>query len=143
MSKPKHQDESGKPATNRGKPPHKGGYRARGNGSFFAKLVGENKWERAESPWNPGRDRLKVVTNKQKKSPLGISIASCTCVDEQQDKLYGKGKRLFNLSGKPTAMINARCSVCGTRKKVNEIVELVIKSESKPVKVAIATQQPV
>lgn len=57
-----HQNESGKPATNRGKQPHKGGYHAR------LKPVNPFKiwWEiggglepvkKVESTWKPGRKR--------------------------------------------------------------------------------------
>lgn len=38
-------------------------------------------------------------------------IATCTCSHEEQDKLYGKGRRVFNpmgLKGKS----GGRCTVC-------------------------------
>lgn len=51
-------------------------------------------------------------------------IANCTCSHEYQDKLYGKGKRVFN-AGKAVY----RCTVCksvkpllGTEKKDNKDV---------------------
>lgn len=37
-------------------------------------------------------------------------IMLCTCKHEYQDKLYGKGKRVFNLCKKG---ISGRCTVCG------------------------------
>lgn len=39
------------------------------------------------------------------------SIKPCSCKSEYQDKLYGKGNRLFNEGVK-----NVTCTVCGTKK---------------------------
>lgn len=35
-------------------------------------------------------------------------ILQCTCKHEEQDKLHGKGKRVYN-----ECKTKARCSVCG------------------------------
>lgn len=40
----------------------------------------------------------------------GTIILPCTCVDEQQDKMYGKGMRLHNVGGKLNDQ--AYCTVC-------------------------------
>ena len=37
----------------------------------------------------------------------------CTCVHEYQDKVYGKGIRLFNVGTK-----DAKCTVCGSKTHV-------------------------
>lgn len=50
-----HVNESGKPATNRGKPPHKGGYHARLKPVNPFKIWWEVDGKRAECSWNPGR----------------------------------------------------------------------------------------
>lgn len=39
-------------------------------------------------------------------------ILPCTCESKFQDKEYGKGKRLFNLSQSPKKK-EAHCTVCG------------------------------
>lgn len=58
-----HVNESGKPATNRGKPPHKGGYHARLKPVNPFKVWWEvggtatEKGKKVESPWKPGRKR--------------------------------------------------------------------------------------
>lgn len=56
-----HQDESGRPTTNRGKPPHKGGYRKpkpKANwfeiGDGILSHIGD-KGKVVGSKWNPGR----------------------------------------------------------------------------------------
>jgi hypothetical protein len=41
-------------------------------------------------------------------------IATCTCKHDDQDKLHGAGKRVFN----PTADGKIRCTVCGAEKGV-------------------------
>lgn len=42
-------------------------------------------------------------------------VSNCTCNSEFQDKQYGKGRRLFNLSEKGN---EAKCTVCGSKKRV-------------------------
>jgi hypothetical protein len=39
-------------------------------------------------------------------------IYKCTCVNEYQDKLYGKGKRVFNPMGM-NGKSGIRCATCG------------------------------
>ncbi len=41
-------------------------------------------------------------------------ILKCTCKHDFQDKRYGKGKRVFNVSTKNN---DYRCTVCGNIKK--------------------------
>lgn len=50
-----HQNESGKEATNRGKPPHKHGYHARMKPVNPFKIWFEVDGKRCASDWNPGR----------------------------------------------------------------------------------------
>ena len=38
-------------------------------------------------------------------------ISSCTCKHKEQDKLHGKGNRVFNQGTK-----EYRCTVCGNKK---------------------------
>ena len=38
-------------------------------------------------------------------------VMNCTCAHEAQDKIYGKGQRLFNEAGKDCNKY--RCTVCG------------------------------
>lgn len=52
-----HENESGKPATNRGKPPHKHGYHARMKPVNPFKIWFEVDGKRTSSDWNPGRKR--------------------------------------------------------------------------------------
>lgn len=65
MAKPKHNDESGKPSTNRGKAPHKGGYRAsvaKGINPFkvyfeiSSGLIGV-PGTKVKSDWKPGKSK--------------------------------------------------------------------------------------
>lgn len=55
MAKKYHQDNSGKPATNRAKPPHKGGYHGRMKGVNPKKVWFELDGKKCPSPWNPGK----------------------------------------------------------------------------------------
>jgi len=56
-----------------------------------------------------------VATPKSEKSGKSITkknittIAKCDCINEYQDKKYGKGNRLKNSTGSG----GTRCSVCG------------------------------
>ena len=44
-------------------------------------------------------------------------VQTCTCNHEGQDKIHGKGRRVFNLlAGKD----KARCTVCGKEKMVSK-----------------------
>lgn len=59
--KAKHQDESGRPTTTRGKAPHKGGYSAKNKGCNPFKVwfeIGEGtldgKARKVTCPWYPG-----------------------------------------------------------------------------------------
>lgn len=45
-------------------------------------------------------------------------IQLCGCKSEYQDKVYGKGMRVFNLSGKNPDV--ATCTVCGNKKGVSQ-----------------------
>lgn len=48
---------------------------------------------------------------------------NCTCKDDFQDKLYGKGKRLCNAYGKPHK--GYKCTVCGKEHgKEEKIIKL-------------------
>jgi hypothetical protein len=38
----------------------------------------------------------------------GTTVKPCSCASEYQDRRYGKGNRVFNLSAKA-----ATCTVCG------------------------------
>ena len=42
----------------------------------------------------------------------GYVILNCTCKSDFQDKKYGKGKRVANLT---KTELNAFCTVCGTK----------------------------
>ncbi len=57
----KHQDESGRPTSNRGRPPHKGGYHARAKGVNPFKVwweIGDGSLmgnaRKVPCPWYPG-----------------------------------------------------------------------------------------
>ena len=77
--KTKHQDESGKSTTNRGKPPHKNGYSAKMKGVnpfkvYFTKTVmvlvegrPQVKSVGCESGWNPGREKRKLNPDGSKR----------------------------------------------------------------------------
>lgn len=43
-------------------------------------------------------------------------IYPCTCANEYQDKLYGKGRRVWNPMG-PQGKSGVRCSSCGKENK--------------------------
>jgi hypothetical protein len=47
------------------------------------------------------------------KSFGGTQIFTCTCSNEFQDGLYGKGKRVANKRGGKSANASYRCSICG------------------------------
>ena len=40
-------------------------------------------------------------------------IMPCTCSHEEQDKLYGKGRRVFNRMNPSSNIKEWRCTVCG------------------------------
>lgn len=42
-------------------------------------------------------------------------VFPCTCESEFQDKIYGKGKRLFNLRDNNKHAGEATCTVCGSK----------------------------
>lgn len=42
-------------------------------------------------------------------------ILTCTCKNEQQDKIHGKGKRVYN----EATQNKYRCTVCGNVKSKN------------------------
>ena len=45
---------------------------------------------------------------------LKAEIKSCTCFNDGQDKLHGRGMRVFNpYKAKDGKTINYRCTVCG------------------------------
>lgn len=46
-------------------------------------------------------------------------IAKCTCVHEEQDRLYGKNNRVCN----PTFKKNLRCTVCLKEQVMKEITK--------------------
>jgi len=48
-------------------------------------------------------------------------IMRCSCEHEFQDRLYGKGMRVFNQIKRSASHSNhARCSVCGVVKPISE-----------------------
>lgn len=49
------------------------------------------------------------------------TVLPCTCESEFQDKVYGKGKRLFNLRDRQKHKGEATCTVCGA--KVSNVPE--------------------
>ena len=49
-------------------------------------------------------------------------IKKCSCVNEFQDKRYGKGKRVFNSIGKAGRSAEGyRCTVCLKEKQEGEV----------------------
>lgn len=50
-----------------------------------------------------------------------IEILPCTCVHEEQDKLYGKGKRVHNVNENGDAF----CTVCSPSYRRNKNTTLV------------------
>lgn len=46
-----------------------------------------------------------------------MAIAKCTCENEYQDKLYGKGMRVHNAFGGRGAD-RGRCTVCGNSNSI-------------------------
>ena len=44
---------------------------------------------------------------------METGIFQCTCKNEFQDQVYGKGYRLFNPKGKGEKVDGYRCTVCG------------------------------
>lgn len=118
-----HQDESGKPTSNRGKPPHQGGYCA-GVGKRIKHFIyyvirKENRDVAATSPWKPGGRRIKSVPQERtesKNAVPGSKIMGCNCIDAYQDKLYGPGKRVHNTRIKGKIILGHACTCCGTKK---------------------------
>ena len=47
----------------------------------------------------------------------GSVVLNCKCEHKEQDKMYGKGKRLFNYCADNAS---ARCTVCNTINKTGE-----------------------
>jgi hypothetical protein len=49
-------------------------------------------------------------------------IGQCKCEHPQQDKLHGKGNRVFNITTSKAAegKIATRCTVCGTGKELKK-----------------------
>ena len=43
-------------------------------------------------------------------------ILKCTCKHQQQDRLHGTGKRVFNLTLIKSSPPTYRCTVCDTQK---------------------------
>ena len=41
---------------------------------------------------------------------MASEVKHCTCKHDAQDKMYGKGNRVYNLLGETT---KGRCTVCG------------------------------
>lgn len=59
-----------------------------------------------------GNKFIRISGNKGEK----IMILRCNCIHEYQDKKYGLGNRVHNLSGnKPSAS----CTVCGSKKDIH------------------------
>ena len=54
--------------------------------------------------------------------PYGTVIVSCTCDYKPQDALYGKGKRVYNI----TKSGNGRCTVCSKMKNGVGIAAITI-----------------
>lgn len=53
----------------------------------------------------------------------GHAIVECKCVNEFQDSLYGKGKRVANATSKQDVnkapmYVDVRCTVCSTTHRV-------------------------
>jgi len=46
-----------------------------------------------------------------------IRILPCTCKHKWQDRVYGKGNRVFNLRKEPDRN-GGRCTVCGSSKQL-------------------------
>lgn len=55
-------------------------------------------------------------------------IKECSCEHEEQDKLHGKGKRVFNVLQKDKNSNNARCTVCGKQIVISNKQKLEIKT---------------
>ena len=43
----------------------------------------------------------------------GTMIKKCSCVHAYQDKVYGLGKRVHNITGGKTETTSYTCTVCG------------------------------
>lgn len=139
-----HQDESGRSTTNRGKPPHKGGYSAKMKGInafkvYFAETVIAKDdrgalsvvWIKAPCPWNPGKtDFKKRRSGGEKKGPKGdqVIIRICKnnqCVDPGQDRMYGLKGRVMNAFGpsaKSKSIKGYKCSCCGEKHDVGNTI---------------------
>lgn len=53
-------------------------------------------------------------------------VVPCNCKHEQQDELYGKGRRLANYSAKQGEY---RCTVCGTNHRTGNSDSVVKKGK--------------
>jgi hypothetical protein len=50
-------------------------------------------------------------------------IHQCTCKHDYQDRLYGKGNRLFNPCKPKEKAIWGRCTVCGNTLQLGKVEE--------------------
>ena len=48
----------------------------------------------------------------QSSSKYGAVIIKCTCTNDFQDKVYGKGMRVANLCKQKSTKIAKRCTIC-------------------------------
>jgi hypothetical protein len=56
---------------------------------------------------------------------------SCTCVNEYQDKKYGKGKRVFNKGKREGETAYFKCTVCGCCVRVHVGRETTSETKAK------------
>ena len=51
----------------------------------------------------------------------GVLIRQCSCEHPDQDNMYGRGKRVFNLNGgKDGKQRKYKCTVCGSTEEVRD-----------------------
>jgi hypothetical protein len=55
-----------------------------------------------------------MAVQVKEKAKSGTVKAPCSCVSPYQDKLYGKGIRLFNVCQKKDSTLKT-CTVCGRK----------------------------
>lgn len=52
---------------------------------------------------------------------MATKVQGCSCKSEYQDKVYGQGMRLMNLTaGSDESKRKARCTVCGKEQEIRK-----------------------
>ena len=49
---------------------------------------------------------------------MATTVKRCECINEYQDKVYGKGNRVVNIFKSTPTEMKGRCTVCGKEKSI-------------------------